>query len=107
MQATAIFVLAFAALPSVLAFCCDGPQCADGTSGTPCCGYKKCNIFCCACGGKKCRGGKRELLSSFEQRDPSVEAFAQADVAGNGNLTLDRKSRRTHHSVLWQEKVLC
>lgn len=87
-----------------LAFCCSGPQCADGTNGTPCCATESCNIFCCACGGI-CRGssGRRrrglELLagggdgSVFAERDPGAdEAFAQADAGQNGNLTMDRKS---------------
>ncbi|KAM8717962.1 hypothetical protein ACLKA7_004635 [Drosophila subpalustris] len=30
--------------------------CDDGTKGTPCCGYDRCNIFCCNC---RCRVGKR------------------------------------------------
>lgn len=28
--------------------------CEDGTTG-PCCGYGKCNLFCCACKGDLCR----------------------------------------------------
>ena len=31
--------------------------CGDCTGGTPNCGYRKCNIFSCACGGG-CRTGK-------------------------------------------------
>lgn len=44
------FVLS--AITAVSAFCCSGPQCADGTGGTPCCATQSCNIFCCACGGR-------------------------------------------------------
>ncbi|EGD92006.1 hypothetical protein H112_00609 [Trichophyton rubrum D6] len=32
-------------------------KCEDGTTGTPCCGYGKCNGFCCACKGG-CRRAK-------------------------------------------------
>ncbi|OCT52222.1 hypothetical protein CLCR_09050 [Cladophialophora carrionii] len=42
-------------LPMVNAKCCWGDilynECGDGSFGTPCCGYKKCNAFCCACHG--------------------------------------------------------
>ncbi|KAE8155017.1 hypothetical protein BDV25DRAFT_146854 [Aspergillus avenaceus] len=34
--------------------CCykvDKDRCADGTAGTPFCGYGPCNIFGCACEG--------------------------------------------------------
>ncbi|CAL8132630.1 unnamed protein product [Orchesella dallaii] len=30
--------------------------CADGTDGTPCCGHRSCNIFCCNCSDGGCRG---------------------------------------------------
>ncbi|KAL7740747.1 hypothetical protein ACLKA6_012364 [Drosophila palustris] len=33
--------------------CCSGFKvCADNTWGNPCCGYNRCNIFCCNC---RCR----------------------------------------------------
>lgn len=86
MKTIATIVFFAQALPAVLAFCCSGPQCADGTAGTPCCATQSCNIFCCACGGH-CRTNSKMLL----ERDPSEEAFATADSAGNGNLTLSRK----------------
>ncbi|CAL8132640.1 unnamed protein product [Orchesella dallaii] len=31
-------------------------SCRDGTRGTPCCGYSRCNFFCCDCGEGGCRG---------------------------------------------------
>ncbi|CAG7710875.1 unnamed protein product, partial [Allacma fusca] len=37
--------------------------CDDGTTGTPCCGYGRCNLFCCDCNGG-CRSsgrGKRQV----------------------------------------------
>ncbi|EXJ69624.1 uncharacterized protein A1O5_07660 [Cladophialophora psammophila CBS 110553] len=41
--------------PGTYAKCCWGDAikgiCGDGSTGTPCCGYKKCNAFCCACPG--------------------------------------------------------
>ncbi|KAI1844763.1 hypothetical protein JX265_011300 [Neoarthrinium moseri] len=90
MKFFSIALLASAALPGVLSFCCSGPQCADGTGGTPCCATQSCNIFCCACGGH-CRGtsSKRELLAFDPRVDESMAAFEAADKSGNGNLTLD------------------
>ncbi|KAI1625188.1 hypothetical protein EDD37DRAFT_680349 [Exophiala viscosa] len=42
-------------LPSVDAKCCNHLtktlECGDGTLGTPCCGYGRCNAFCCRCPG--------------------------------------------------------
>ncbi len=43
-------------LPAVYAKCCladVGGDCGDNSAGTPCCGYNKCNGFCCACPGGK------------------------------------------------------
>lgn len=44
--------------------CCNSDRlrrCGDNTISTPCCGYGKCNIFCC-----HCRGGCRAKKRSFE-----------------------------------------
>jgi hypothetical protein len=41
-------------ITSANAKCCKadhGGDCGDNSNGTPCCGYKKCNGFCCACEG--------------------------------------------------------
>ncbi|OQV01615.1 hypothetical protein CLAIMM_06940 [Cladophialophora immunda] len=41
-------------LPGTFAKCCRedaGGDCGDNSIGTPCCGYKACNAFCCACPG--------------------------------------------------------
>lgn len=90
----AIAIIAFAAhvLPAVLAKCCRSShlhKCDDGTDATPCCGTQKCNLFCCGCKGGKCRArGTSKLLL---ERDSADEAFALADSAGNGNLTINRK----------------
>ncbi|EHA47735.1 hypothetical protein MGG_03791 [Pyricularia oryzae 70-15] len=79
------FVLS--AITAVSAFCCSGPQCADGTGGTPCCATQSCNIFCCACGGH-CRGtSKRSVVPDIFQRDVD-SAFRLADVGGNGTISL-------------------
>jgi hypothetical protein len=43
-------------LSAVYAKCClsdAGGDCGDNSSGSPCCGYNKCNGFCCACPGGK------------------------------------------------------
>ena len=49
-----LLVLFQAALQGVYAKCCHESHegtCGDGSRATPCCGYKACNGFCCACPG--------------------------------------------------------
>ena len=82
-----------ALLPLATAACCNASQgggCADRTGGTPCCGYGKCNIFCCACKGG-CRHSKRDVPLELEDRsDATTTAFMEADTEGAGSITLDR-----------------
>ena len=84
-----------ALLPLATAACCNGDddvRCADGTRSTPCCGYGKCNIFCCACKGG-CRHRKRDLPEAFDladRSDATTTAFMEADTEGTGSITLDR-----------------
>ena len=101
MKAYIFIGLAVNAFPAISATCCPGvltggfgpypgfPECDDKTMGTPCCATGGCNIFCCNCDGH-CRRANNRSLASADERDPDVEAFALADTAGNGNLTLDR-----------------
>jgi len=100
------FVL-FAVLLSLVSYvagaCCGADNknlCGDNTAGTPCCGYGKCNIFCCACKGG-CRHSftstMDELLHgggaahSFEQVEEEaavcLEKFSAADANGDGKVT--------------------
>ncbi|KAK5271717.1 hypothetical protein LTR96_003544 [Exophiala xenobiotica] len=49
-----IFLCLQVNLSAVYAKCClsdAGGDCGDNSSGSPCCGYNKCNGFCCACPG--------------------------------------------------------
>uniref|UniRef100_A0A915HJ83 Cation-transporting ATPase n=1 Tax=Romanomermis culicivorax TaxID=13658 RepID=A0A915HJ83_ROMCU len=43
--------------------------CEDCTTGTPCCGYRSCNMSCCNCGGG-CRGGN---IKEVEKQHAYVE----------------------------------
>ncbi|ODM91731.1 hypothetical protein Ocin01_14949 [Orchesella cincta] len=46
--------------------CCnsdDDSRCRDHTAATPCCGYGKCNMFCCNC---RCRGRRSEAAEDDE-----------------------------------------
>ncbi|EXJ54722.1 hypothetical protein A1O7_10063 [Cladophialophora yegresii CBS 114405] len=57
LYSTILPVLVFlfqATFSGVYAKCClsdAGGDCGDNSAGTPCCGYKPCNGFCCACKG--------------------------------------------------------
>ena len=47
-------ITSFFSFPSVDAKCCRGfTTCGDGTEDYTCCGYGKCNGFCCSCDGGK------------------------------------------------------
>lgn len=79
-----LFVFAFAVfLPApALADCCkadDCGHCDDGTKGTPCCGYGKCNIFCCNCDG----GCRKEDSRSIANR------FTALDFDQSGGISLE------------------
>ena len=50
--------------------CC----CADGTAGTPFCGYGRCNIFGCACKGG-CRRGPLGRNATTRALPLSVETY--------------------------------
>ncbi|KZS90642.1 hypothetical protein SISNIDRAFT_468415 [Sistotremastrum niveocremeum HHB9708] len=80
--------------------CCEGVElCPDCTEATPCCGYGKCNIFCCNCDGG-CRGFKGKLTdqmhphvggavdADFDDTDKCTRMFHATDANGDGQLTL-------------------
>ncbi|CAG2196617.1 unnamed protein product [Mytilus edulis] len=55
LQLALLVVIWSVVMKTVSGDCCRKPfrdHCRDCTPGTPCCGIKKCNIFCCGC---KCR----------------------------------------------------
>ena len=59
--------------------CCyvaDPAPCADGTAGTPYCGYGKCNIFGCDCDGGCRKGPCIPQLSAYN----SAALFKQLDL---------------------------
>lgn len=76
-----LVVLAASFLPApVLAECCDRDscgRCGDHTQGTPCCGYGKCNIFCCNCDG----GCRHYALEG------SAGRFAALDLDQSGGIS--------------------
>ncbi|KAI6081919.1 hypothetical protein F4821DRAFT_264480 [Hypoxylon rubiginosum] len=89
-------VLSFfgAALPLVLAECCNSPRtgnCAGGHEPTPCCGKGSCNLFCCAC-KNGCWTAKIKnrynLVPDLFERDAD-SAFAMADKSNNGTVSLE------------------
>ena len=50
----AVLFVSFLHVSMVQGKCCNpdaGGDCGDNSAGTPCCGYHKCNGFCCACEG--------------------------------------------------------
>ncbi|KAJ9603107.1 hypothetical protein H2200_012402 [Cladophialophora chaetospira] len=68
-----------AALQRVYAKCCHEDYwatCGDGTHGTPCCGYKTCNGFCCACQGVEII---REVVYSY-QTSPTYHTYKWTSV---------------------------
>jgi hypothetical protein len=81
-------------LPLVIAECCrisyNTGRCKDNTGGTPCCGYGKCDLFCCKC-IDGCRTSGISPFRGLSKRSDSTEgAFIEADTDGTGNLTLDQ-----------------
>ncbi|OJD28618.1 uncharacterized protein BKCO1_1420002 [Diplodia corticola] len=108
MQFSTLLALLSAVAPFAAADCCsavgysgalasNGQPCADGTKGTPCCGYGSCNAFCCACnGGCRTASAKRDSgMLKVVVRDQSndaedVEAFNAATAGGTEPLTVQR-----------------
>ena len=67
------------------AVCCragGSGRCDDGTTGTPCCGYGKCNIFCCNCdGGCRTSMGKRS--------NDEINTFSDHDLNQDSKISFD------------------
>ncbi|KAK3391291.1 hypothetical protein B0H63DRAFT_390389, partial [Podospora didyma] len=63
---------------------------ADGTRGKPCCATRRCNIFCCSCGGHVLGCCSQPVLTTlFNAWQPDeVNAFRLVDVEGKGNVTV-------------------
>merc|ERR1711953_484255 len=55
--------------------------CKDGTPSTPCCGYRSCDWFCCACGGG-CRKpkSKKRSLDQGDDRALTLAYFKSVDL---------------------------
>lgn len=56
-----MFVIWSVVMETTSSACCRKPfnkHCWDCTPGTPCCGYRSCNIFCCGCDCRKEPSGK-------------------------------------------------
>ena len=69
----------------VSSVCCNSKTpgvCDDDTWGTPCCGYRKCNIFCCACKGG-CRSKKRVFEDMLTQFVDDAKESRQLQDSGN------------------------
>ena len=77
--------------------------CGDCTKGTPQCGYRKCNIFGCACGGG-CRNGKCNNPGCPNRGKRSVDKVATSvhrvirstDEDKDGRLTLNEAAMLAH-----------
>ncbi|CAL8141063.1 unnamed protein product [Orchesella dallaii] len=79
-----IFVLfLFVAISKISSQCCRinllTNLCQDGVKGTPCCGVKSCNIFCCNCSDEGCRVGDHSVWRHYWNKAVSY-------VRGNRSL---------------------
>ncbi|CAL8132632.1 unnamed protein product [Orchesella dallaii] len=81
-------------------------SCADGTSGTPCCGVRSCNIFCCNCSDGGCRGRRwaRDLNARHleeHEHDKNQDGFYSKKEIHN--LILSGKcGNSTENSGKWE-----
>lgn len=90
---TAILAILFIVVletPQVLSACCNagsGGSCADGTTSTPCCGFRSCNIFCCACkGGCRTAPELPRLQRSLDMGAQEAGHFERFDINGDEHL---------------------
>lgn len=60
-----------------------GGSCRDGTRSTPCCGYGRCNFFCCACRGG-CRRPQGRALFEIQPETQRTDSFNQFDLDQDG-----------------------
>jgi hypothetical protein len=66
--------------------------CADGSEGTPCGGYRDCNIFCCNCDGGCREESKRKRSAIFDDGDDGkfgkvLDISQWMDKDGDGKVT--------------------
>jgi len=102
----AIFLLGFLVFlhaPSTEGACCSPNYnkcvdtfkcyCADGTIGTPYCGYEACNFFGCACKGGCRKASGRSL--EVEREAPGLDEFkAFKAIDTNGDGLIDKKEAK-------------
>ncbi len=63
------------------AVCCSSCSgiCADGTCGTPCCGYGSCNIFCCNCDDGCRTGSCTDCCDGADVMQATIDLFDNID----------------------------
>ncbi|OAP55436.1 hypothetical protein AYL99_10409 [Fonsecaea erecta] len=84
-------------LPGICGKCCredSGGDCGDNSVGTPCCGYKACNAFCCSCPGVSVI---REIIDKSSTEWTSV-ITAPYDWA---HSTYEQWTCRASHITTW------
>jgi hypothetical protein len=62
-------------------------KCGDDTKPTPCCGYGKCNVFCCNCDGG-CRSSRRRS-NPDEIAANDLATFGEIDLNKDGKVDAD------------------
>ncbi|KIX93482.1 uncharacterized protein Z520_10902 [Fonsecaea multimorphosa CBS 102226] len=85
------------ALPGTFAKCCredSGGDCGDNSVGTPCCGYKACNAFCCSCLGVSVIG---EIIDKSTTEWTSVITAPYDSV----HSTFEQWTCRASHITTW------
>lgn len=92
MKITLGILVSLAFVGAASALCCPSNaigMCADGTVGTPCCGYGPCNIFCC-----HCDGGCREPPASKRSKNLiAVDLPGAIDTNNDNNINLERSTK--------------
>lgn len=103
--------------------CCDSNDrsiCGDGTKGTPCCGYRRCNLFCCNCDkdkhGHVCRFRRGfRVGEDSDNKSESSEIIMKGDLNNDNRLSLDEaeiyldhnsRMNKTHNEIFSELKAL-
>ncbi|CAC5414824.1 unnamed protein product [Mytilus coruscus] len=90
LRLTLLFVICSVIMETANGACCRRRRgrCGDCTKPTPCCGYRKCNIFCCGCKCRKGRcSGRRKRQLSYDTTDSSAYGtFMGLDINKNGMM---------------------
>lgn len=88
--AVSLIALSMVADPVDAAYC--GSRrgyCRDGTRGTPCCGYGRCNVFCRNCNGG-CREGRTDVsddgMDSLETTLAATSNHTEGSGFSNENM---------------------